>query len=50
MSGVLWAVSVNLLEGNVRIILRFCTEALRGLHALRHNTRLRAKVSVLALR
>jgi hypothetical protein len=50
MSGVLGTVSVYLLEGYVCIILRFGTEALGGLHALRHNTRLRTKISVLVLR
>ncbi len=50
MSGVLGTDSVHLLEGYVRIILRFRTEALRRLHALRHNTGLRTKISVLALR
>ena len=49
MSGVLGAVSAYLLEGYVRIVLRFRTEALGGLHALRHNTGLRTKISVLVL-
>ena len=40
MSGVPGSVSVYLLEGYVRIILSFRTEAIRGLHALRYNTHL----------
>jgi len=47
VSGIEELIAIHLLQRNVRVILRPCTEALRGFHALRGDACLREDFSLL---